>query len=103
MRPLDIETREAGNLRNLFMKKLTRDRVVPIISASAPNHRAPGLRGFTTFPLVVGSWSACLERPRLSHCGHDTRALQAYLGRRNIQHTVRYTELSPTQFKDFWR
>ena len=27
--------------------------------------------------------------------GHDTRALQAYLGHRNIQHTVRYTELSP--------
>ena len=35
--------------------------------------------------------------------GHDTRALQAYLGHKNIQHTVRYTELSPTRFKDFWR
>jgi hypothetical protein len=22
---------------------------------------------------------------------------------KNIQHTVRYTELSPTQFKNFWR
>lgn len=35
--------------------------------------------------------------------GHDTRALQAYLGHRNIQHTVRYAELSPTRFKGFWR
>jgi type 1 fimbriae regulatory protein FimB len=35
--------------------------------------------------------------------GHDTRALQAYLGHRNIQHTVRYTELAPDRFKDFWR
>jgi integrase len=35
--------------------------------------------------------------------GHDTRALQAYLGHKNIQHTVRYTELSPRRFKDFWR
>jgi site-specific recombinase XerD len=35
--------------------------------------------------------------------GHDTRALQAYLGHRNIQHTVRFTELSPTRFKNFWR
>ena len=35
--------------------------------------------------------------------GHDTRALQAYLGHKNIQHTVRYTELSPTRFKTFWR
>ena len=35
--------------------------------------------------------------------GQDTRALQAYLGHRNIQHTVRYTELAPDRFKDFWR
>jgi type 1 fimbriae regulatory protein FimB/type 1 fimbriae regulatory protein FimE len=39
----------------------------------------------------------------LASKGHDTRALQAYLGHKNIQHTVRYTELSPTRFKDFWR
>jgi type 1 fimbriae regulatory protein FimB/type 1 fimbriae regulatory protein FimE len=35
--------------------------------------------------------------------GHDTRALQAYLGHKNIQHTVRYTELAPARFKNFWR
>jgi len=39
----------------------------------------------------------------LANRGHDTQALQAYLGRRNIQHTLRYTELSPTRFKNFWR
>jgi Phage integrase family len=39
----------------------------------------------------------------LANRGHDTRALQAYLGHKNIQHTVCYTELSPTRFKDFWR
>lgn len=39
----------------------------------------------------------------LANRGHDTRALQAYLGHKNIQHTVRYTELSPARFKDFWR
>jgi len=39
----------------------------------------------------------------LANRGHDTRALQAYLGDKNIQHTVRYTEMSPTRFKDFWR
>lgn len=39
----------------------------------------------------------------LANKGHDTRALQAYLGHKNIQHTVRYTELSPDRFKDFWR
>jgi type 1 fimbriae regulatory protein FimB/type 1 fimbriae regulatory protein FimE len=39
----------------------------------------------------------------LANKGHDTRALQAYLGHKNIQHTVRYTELSPDRFKNFWR
>lgn len=34
--------------------------------------------------------------------GHDTRAIQAYLGHKNIQNTVRYTELSPSRFKNFW-
>jgi type 1 fimbriae regulatory protein FimE len=35
--------------------------------------------------------------------GHDTKPIQDYLGHKNIQHTVRYTELSPTRFKEFWR
>ncbi len=30
-------------------------------------------------------------------------SLQAYLGHKNIQHTVRYTELSSARFKNFWR
>src|SRR5215475_4682454 len=33
----------------------------------------------------------------------DTRSLQAYLGHKNIQHTVRYTELAPTRFKGWWK
>jgi type 1 fimbriae regulatory protein FimB/type 1 fimbriae regulatory protein FimE len=39
----------------------------------------------------------------LANHGHDTRALQLWLGHKNIQHTVRYTELSPARFKTFWR
>jgi len=38
----------------------------------------------------------------LANKGVDTRSLQAYLGHKNIQHTVRYTELAPTRFKGFW-
>ena len=38
----------------------------------------------------------------LANSGHDTRSLQAYLGHKNIQHTVRYTELAPGRFRDFW-
>jgi len=40
---------------------------------------------------------------KLAGDGHDTRSIQDYLGHKNIQHTVRYTELSPQRFKDFWR
>lgn len=40
---------------------------------------------------------------KLANDGRDTRAIQHYLGHRNIQHTVRYTEMAPDRFKDFWR
>jgi integrase len=39
---------------------------------------------------------------KLANEGHDTRAIQHYLGHRNIQHTVRYTELAADRFKRFW-
>jgi integrase len=38
----------------------------------------------------------------LANAGKDTRSIQAYLGHKDIRHTVRYTELSPTRFKSFF-
>jgi type 1 fimbriae regulatory protein FimB/type 1 fimbriae regulatory protein FimE len=40
---------------------------------------------------------------KLANQGVDTRSLQHYLGHKNIQHTVRYAELSPDRFRDFWK
>jgi len=40
---------------------------------------------------------------KLENDGHDTRALQHYLGHKSIQHTTRYTEMAPDRFKNFWR
>jgi integrase len=40
---------------------------------------------------------------KLANDGRDTCSLWAYLGHRSIQHAVRYTELAPGRFKDFWR
>jgi site-specific recombinase XerD len=54
---------------------------------------------FQTFPHMLRH--ACGYA--LANAGHDTRALQAWLGHKNIQHTVRYTELSPNRFKNFWK
>lgn len=38
----------------------------------------------------------------LASQGHDTRAIQDYLGHKNIHHTVRYTQMSPQRFESFW-
>jgi type 1 fimbriae regulatory protein FimB/type 1 fimbriae regulatory protein FimE len=40
---------------------------------------------------------------KLANDGQDTRAIQHYLGHRNICHTVVYTNLSPDRFKNFWQ
>lgn len=40
---------------------------------------------------------------KLVNDGQDTRAIQHYLGHKNIQHTVRYTDLSTNCFMDFWQ
>jgi type 1 fimbriae regulatory protein FimB/type 1 fimbriae regulatory protein FimE len=39
----------------------------------------------------------------LANAGHDTRAIQDWLGHRSIDHATRYTQLSTAPFKDFWR
>jgi len=38
----------------------------------------------------------------LASKGHDTRAIQDYLGHQNIHHTVRYTQMSPQRFENFF-
>ncbi len=40
---------------------------------------------------------------KLANDGHDTRAIQHYLGHRNITHTTRYTELASDRFNCFWK
>jgi type 1 fimbriae regulatory protein FimB/type 1 fimbriae regulatory protein FimE len=80
-------------------------RVFNVCFGSRP---APAVR-MAAIEIVKSSHAMCLRQCRghacgyaLANKGHDTLALQAYLGHKNIQHTVRYTELSPTRFKDFW-
>jgi site-specific recombinase XerD len=38
---------------------------------------------------------------KLANDGHDTRAIQAYLGHRSIMSTVRYTALKPNRYNNF--
>ena len=74
---------------------LTTDTVRKLVARAG---QTAGL-SFTVHPHMLRH--ACGYK--LANDGHDTRSIQQYLGHRNIQNTVRYTELSPTRFKDFWR
>jgi integrase len=40
---------------------------------------------------------------KLANDGHDTRAIQGYLGHRSIVSTQRYAALAPGRFKNFWK
>ncbi len=77
------------------MGPLTPDTVRKMIARAGQAARLP----FSVHPHMLRH--ACGYK--LANDGHDTRAIQQYLGHRNIQHTVRYTELSPARFKDFWK
>ncbi len=39
----------------------------------------------------------------LANQGHDTRAIQMYMGHTSINNTVLYTQLTGDQFKNFWK
>ena len=54
--------------------------------------------GFPTHPHMLRHSTGYY----LANKGMDTRAIQAYLGHKQIQHTVKYTELSAKRFNDFW-
>jgi hypothetical protein len=92
----------------------SRSRSQPSYSPRSGERRSPqrGLPAWSSAQAPKRSWALKPTRTccgthaatrSLANRGHDTRALQAYLGHRNIQHTVRYSELAPTRFKDFWR
>jgi site-specific recombinase XerD len=84
-----------------------------VIGPSRSVHK--DVRGYPLFALQASQGAYLVQFPihphmlrhgcgyALANAGHDTRALQAWLGHKNIQHTVRYTELAPNRFKNFWR
>ena len=74
---------------------LTDDTVRKIITRAGTEAKLP----FTVHPHMLRH--ACGYK--LAQAGQDTRAIQQYLGHKNIQHTVRYTQLSSERFKNFWK
>jgi type 1 fimbriae regulatory protein FimB/type 1 fimbriae regulatory protein FimE len=74
---------------------LTPDAVRKIVGRAG--HKA-GI-GFSVHPHMLRHATGY----KLANDGQDTRAIQHYLGHRNIQHTTRYTQLAADRFKNFWQ
>jgi site-specific recombinase XerD len=96
------------------LRRLQRDQVASphVFSSERGGPQTP--KSFHTLLARIGlrakmPFSVHPHMPRhacgyaLANAGHDTRALQVYLGHTNIQHTVRYSELAVDRFKNFWR
>ena len=96
------------------LRRLQREQVPPSPYVFTTERRTPmtpaGLRKLLTrigqaadFPFPVHPHMlrhACGFA--LAHDRHDTRAIQEWLGHKNIQHTTRYTELTAHRFRNFW-
>ena len=74
---------------------LTDDAIRKIVGRAGKEAKLP----FSVHPHMLRH--ACGYK--LAQAGQDTRAIQHYLGHKNIQHTVRYTQLSSERFKQFWK
>jgi site-specific recombinase XerD len=83
------------------MRSKQRLFLMQIVPGSRMIERAAGTAGLGIKAHAHMLRHACGYR--LANDGHDTRAIQAYLGHRNIQNTTRYTALAPQRFKEFSR
>jgi type 1 fimbriae regulatory protein FimB/type 1 fimbriae regulatory protein FimE len=90
--------RDGARLAHVFiterLRPMTTENVRGIVARAG---RLAGLT-FSVHPHMLRH--ACGYK--LANDGRDTRAIQHYLGHRNIMHTVRYTELASDRFKNFW-
>jgi site-specific recombinase XerD len=109
---LKLATSSAGEIRALRRLK----SAVPDLAYGFVSERTGPLTDSSVWKMMAQAGEiAALGFPvhphQLRHgCGfklandqQDTRAIQRFLGHRNIQHTVQYTELAAGRFQDFWR
>jgi type 1 fimbriae regulatory protein FimB/type 1 fimbriae regulatory protein FimE len=81
-----VSERKTPMTASTFSKILTRAAAEAGLSLSVHPHMLRHSTGF-----------------KLANEGQDTRSIQHFLGHKNIQHTVRYTEMAPDRFKNFWK
>jgi integrase len=104
-----ISARESRALRKLLREAPTSPYV--FISERRAPLSAAGYQRMVARAGVAAKFSFLVHSHMLRHAcgfklandGHDTRAIQAYLGHRSIMSTVRYTAMTPNRFKHFWK
>src|SRR5262245_3127431 len=93
------------------LRALKRDAKSPFVSERGAPFTVSGLQKLVERAGIAAKIEFKVHPHMLRHAtgfvlanrGTDTRTLQAYLGHRSIQSTVRYTELAPNRFKNLWR
>jgi len=99
LRALRRLKREVGTSRHVFISQrnapMTRQNVNAMLAAL-------GLEAGIEVP-VHPHMIRHATGYKLANEGRDTRSLQHYLGHRNIQSTVRYTELNANRFNGWWQ
>ena len=98
LRALRRLQREQKPGRYVFMS----ERGAPM-SAVAFRRMVTRLGPAAKMPFPIHPHVAAFNWVQAANQGADTRSLQHYLGHKNIQHTVRYSELSQERFRDFWK
>jgi integrase len=93
------------------LRKLLREAPYVFISERRAPLSAAGYQRMVARAGVAAKFTFLVHSHMLRHAcgfklandGHDTRAIQAYLGHRSIMSTVRYTALTPNRYKNFWK
>jgi type 1 fimbriae regulatory protein FimB/type 1 fimbriae regulatory protein FimE len=99
LRRLQRETPEGQRAVHLFVSER-----LAMLSVAGYQRMVARAGEAASFPFLVHSHMlrhACGYK--LANDGQDTRAIQDYLGHRSITSTARYTALSSTRFKNFWK
>jgi site-specific recombinase XerD len=89
-----------------FFLRLNSARSLPLLTGGRQRNRLRLSRLGPVAKMPFGIHPHMLRHStgfKLANQGVDTRSLQHYLGHKNIQDTVRYPELSPERFSDFWK
>jgi integrase len=99
LRRLQRETSDGARTVHIFVS----ERLAPL-SVAGYQRMVARTGAAAGFPFLIHSHMlrhSCGYK--LANDGHDTRAIQHYLGHRSIASTVRYTALAPDRFKGFWK